>query len=199
MRSNRANTIIVTLTLLALAGFVGFGLPSAVAGVSGHTGTFFAGNAEGSSASGFFHATALMFVAYTGYGRIATLGEEVHDPRRGIPRAIIVTLASTAVIYALVAFVAMASAGAGGLAKATKQAAAPLEVIAHGRRSRRRVVDRCGRRHGDARCAPESPPGAVQGRPGHGATGRHVTAARRIQGCRRAVGAGDGRPQRQPE
>lgn len=128
----RLNTIIVALTLLALAGFVVFGLPSAVAGVSSHTGAVFADNREGSGASGFFQATALMFVAYTGYGRIATLGEEVHDPRRSIPRAIIVTLVATAVIYALVAVVAVASAGAGGLAEATKQAAAPLEVIARG-------------------------------------------------------------------
>lgn len=131
-RSNRANTVIVILTLLALAGFVVFGLPSAVAGVSDHLDTFFAGNGEGSGLSGFLHGTALMFVAYTGYGRIATLGEEVHDPRRSIPRAIIVTLVATAATYALVAFVAVASAGAGGLAEATKQAAAPLEVIARG-------------------------------------------------------------------
>jgi hypothetical protein len=32
-----------------------------------------------------FHASALMFVAYTGYGRIATLGEEVHDPEPTTP------------------------------------------------------------------------------------------------------------------
>ena len=131
-RSNRANTTIVTFTLLALAGFVAFGLPSAIAGASGHLDAFFADSGEGSGASGFLHATALMFVAYTGYGRIATLGEEVHDPRKSIPRAIIVTLVATAAIYALVAFVAVASIGAGGLAEATKQAAAPLEVIARG-------------------------------------------------------------------
>ena len=131
-RSNRANTIIVALTLLALAGFVVFGLPSALAGVSGHLTPFFPSVGEGSGAPGLLHATALMFVAYTGYGRIATLGEEVHDPGRSIPRAIIVTLVATAAIYALVAFVAVASAGAGGLAAATHQAAAPLEVIARG-------------------------------------------------------------------
>jgi APA family basic amino acid/polyamine antiporter len=79
-RSNRANTIIVTLTLIALAAFVAFGLPSAVAGASGHLDAIFDG--EGGGASGFLHATALMFVAYTGYGRIATLGEEVRDPRK---------------------------------------------------------------------------------------------------------------------
>src|SRR5690606_11967642 len=120
------------ITLLALAAFVAFGLPSALAGASGHLDAFFADNGEGSGASGFLHATALMFVAYTGYGRIATLGEEVHDPRESIPRAIIVTLVATAAIYALVAFAAVASGGASGLAEATKQAAAPLQVIARG-------------------------------------------------------------------
>src|SRR5690606_22816713 len=57
---------------------------------------------------------------------------EVHEPRTSIPRAIIVTLVATAAIYALVAFVAVASAGADGLAEATRQAAAPLEVVARG-------------------------------------------------------------------
>lgn len=131
-RSNRANTVIVALTLVALTGFVAFGLPSAVGGFSGTLEAFFPDNGEGSGASSFLQATALMFVAYTGYGRIATLGEEVHDPRRSIPRAIVVTLSATAVIYAIVAFVAVGSAGADGLAEATKQAAAPLEVIARG-------------------------------------------------------------------
>ncbi len=131
-RSNRANAIIVMLTLLALAGFVALGLPSALAGAPGHLAGFFADQGEEPGASGFLQATALMFVAYTGYGRIATLGEEVHEPRTSIPRAIIVTLVATAAIYALVAFVAVASAGADGLAEATSQAAAPLEVVARG-------------------------------------------------------------------
>lgn len=129
-RSNRANTVIVLLTLVALLGFVGFGLPSALDGAGTNLDDFFGGNGEGSGVSGFLHATALMFVAYTGYGRIATLGEEVREPQKNIPRAIIVTLVSTAAIYAAVAFVAVASVGAGGLADATKRAAAPLEVIA---------------------------------------------------------------------
>lgn len=48
-------------------------------------------------------ATAFVFVAFTGYGRIATLGEEVHHPRKTIPRAIIVCLAMTTVLYSLAA------------------------------------------------------------------------------------------------
>lgn len=111
------------------------GVPSghfSKAGAGTNLDDFFEGNGQGSGASGFLHATALMFVAYTSYGRIATLGEEVRDPRKSIPRAIIVTLICTAAIYAAVAFVAVTSVGAGGLADATNRAAAPLEVIARG-------------------------------------------------------------------
>lgn len=131
-RSNRVNTLIVSLTLGALAVFVVAGLPSALQGGGVTLSGFFPVGGDGSSARDFLHATALMFVAYTGYGRIATLGEEVREPRKSIPRAIIATLVITAVIYAAVSVVAVASAGADGLAAATRQAAAPLEVIARG-------------------------------------------------------------------
>jgi APA family basic amino acid/polyamine antiporter len=47
-------------------------------------------------------AIAFLFVAYTGYGRIATLGEEVKDPDVIIPRAVIITLAIAAILYMLV-------------------------------------------------------------------------------------------------
>ena len=47
-------------------------------------------------------AIAFLFVAFTGYGRIATLGEEVRDPARIIPRAVVVTLAISAFLYILV-------------------------------------------------------------------------------------------------
>ncbi len=131
-RSNRANAVIVTLTLLALVGFVAFGFPAALAGASTHLDAVFVSDGEGQELSDLLHATALMFVAFTGYGRIATLGEEVRDPRRSIPRAIMITLAVTATLYALVAFVAVAAAGAEKLAQVTTQANAPLEVIARG-------------------------------------------------------------------
>jgi APA family basic amino acid/polyamine antiporter len=50
-----------------------------------------------------FHAAAIMFVAFTGYGRIATLGEEVKRPRQTIPKAVLVTLLMTGTIYLIVA------------------------------------------------------------------------------------------------
>ncbi|MFZ9888464.1 MAG: APC family permease, partial [Myxococcota bacterium] len=51
----------------------------------------------------WLRATALLFVAFTGYGRIATLGEEVKDPARTIPRAILVSLLLTSLLYSGVA------------------------------------------------------------------------------------------------
>ena len=128
-RSSRANTIIVSLTLGALFAFVVFGLPSAVSGAERHLPESLA---ESGSVSGFLHASALMFVAYTGYGRVATLGEEIREPRKNIPRAIVITLLCTMGVYAAVASVAVAAVGADALATATQQAAAPLEVIARG-------------------------------------------------------------------
>jgi APA family basic amino acid/polyamine antiporter len=48
-------------------------------------------------------AVAFLFVAYTGYGRIATLGEEVRDPERVIPAAVVSTLAVAAILYMAIA------------------------------------------------------------------------------------------------
>jgi APA family basic amino acid/polyamine antiporter len=71
-----------------------------------------------------------MFVAYTGYGRIATLGEEVKEPARTIPRAIITTLFVTMALYMAVTVTAVSILGADGLAAATRASAAPLEAAA---------------------------------------------------------------------
>ncbi|MDP0500933.1 MAG: APC family permease [Verrucomicrobiota bacterium JB022] len=42
---------------------------------------------------------ALIFVAFTGYGRIATLGEEIREPQRNIPQAVLLTVVTTALLY----------------------------------------------------------------------------------------------------
>jgi basic amino acid/polyamine antiporter, APA family len=69
-------------------------------------------------------------VAYTGYGRIATLGEEVKHPGTTIPRAIWLTLGVVALLYFAVAAVALGALGAEGFARATSETAAPLQVAA---------------------------------------------------------------------
>ncbi len=124
-RSSRTNAVIVSITIAALAAFVVFLLPKGASNASKQLSPFFTGGV-----SGLLHATALMFVAYTGYGRIATLGEEVHEPRKTIPRAIITTLAVSAIVYISVAVVAVTVAGTSGFGTATKTSAAPLELIA---------------------------------------------------------------------
>ena len=127
-RSNRTNAIVVSMTLLVLVVFVLVGAPAAIANGTSRFMPFFPPDSGGMRA--LLHGTALMFVAYTGYGRIATLGEEVRDPARNIPRAIIATLIVTMILYMAVVAVAVGVVGAGALSEATRTAAAPLEVVA---------------------------------------------------------------------
>jgi APA family basic amino acid/polyamine antiporter len=129
-RSNRTNTVIVSLTLLALLAFVVAAIPHAFDKAGEHLASSVA--AEGDGVRGLLHATALMFVAYTGYGRVATLGEEIREPKKSIPKAIVITLLVTMLLYVAVALVAVAAAGAPVLAESTRSAAAPLEMLARG-------------------------------------------------------------------
>lgn len=101
-RSNAVNALLVTATLAALGLFAGLGLPRLTA----------PGNFLPHGAPGMLEAAALMFVAFTGYGRIATMGEEVRNPARNIPRAMVITLVLSAAIYLLVAL-ALVPAGGG--------------------------------------------------------------------------------------
>jgi APA family basic amino acid/polyamine antiporter len=65
---------------------------------------------------GILQSAGLVFFAIAGYARIATLGEEVRDPQRTIPRAIPIALVITVAIYLIVAIAALAAAGPGLLA-----------------------------------------------------------------------------------
>jgi APA family basic amino acid/polyamine antiporter len=118
--SSRVNVAIVSVTLAALAAFVVAGAPTVRA--ENLQFTF--------EPRPLLHATALMFVAFTGYGRIATLGEEVVEPRRTIPRAIVITLIVAAAIYLAVAVVGVGSVGAHALSRQAAEGAAPLEWAA---------------------------------------------------------------------
>jgi amino acid transporter len=71
---------------------------------------------------GVIQAAGLLFFAFAGYARIATLGEEVRDPARTIPRAIPLALAIALAVYALVAVAALSALGPRRLA----ESAAPL-------------------------------------------------------------------------
>ncbi len=68
---------------------------------------------------GVLQAAGLLFFAFAGYARIATLGEEVRDPARTIPRAIGLALTIALVVYAVVAVAVVGELGVTGLAEAT--------------------------------------------------------------------------------
>ncbi|MFI9366564.1 APC family permease [Kitasatospora sp. NPDC053057] len=68
---------------------------------------------------GVLQAAGLLFFAFAGYARIATLGEEVHDPKRTIPRAIPLALGITLLVYAAVALAVTAVLGPDRLAHAS--------------------------------------------------------------------------------
>ncbi|MFY9919777.1 MAG: APC family permease, partial [Mycobacterium sp.] len=65
---------------------------------------------------GVLQAAGLLFFAFAGYARIATLGEEVRSPERTIPRAIPIALGITLAVYAIVAVAVLGALGSAGLA-----------------------------------------------------------------------------------
>ncbi|MGA5166964.1 MULTISPECIES: APC family permease [Streptomyces] len=74
------------------------------------------GLADDVSAGGVLQAAGLLFFAFAGYARIATLGEEVKDPARTIPRAVPLALGIALVVYAAVAVSVLSVLGAAELA-----------------------------------------------------------------------------------
>ena len=60
---------------------------------------------------GILQSAGLLFFAFAGYARIATMGEEVRDPAKTIPRAIVLAFAGALVVYALVAVTVLSTLG----------------------------------------------------------------------------------------
>jgi APA family basic amino acid/polyamine antiporter len=124
-QSNMANVVIVSITLVALVAFIAAGIPVVLESGTERFNPFLR-----DAPQSVFHASALMFVAFAGYARITTLGEEVHEPSRTIPRAIILALAASAVLYVAVASVGIGAVGADAMEAASHESAATLEVVA---------------------------------------------------------------------
>jgi APA family basic amino acid/polyamine antiporter len=103
--------VLVVLVLAAL------GLAVVGAMFGGHATTSHFGAFGRGGIPGILESAGLLFFAFAGYARIATLGEEVVDPARTIPRAIPVALAITLVVYATVAVSALAAVGPTALAE----------------------------------------------------------------------------------
>ncbi|GAA2718322.1 APC family permease [Micromonospora olivasterospora] len=106
--------VLAVLALVATTGLVGGGFTPARLGGPGDVG-----------AHGVLAAAGLLFFAFAGYARIATLGEEVRDPERTIPRAVPLALGVVLAIYLVLAVVALGVLGADRLAGS----AAPLADV----------------------------------------------------------------------
>lgn len=81
---------------------------------------------------GILQAAGLLFFAFAGYARIATLGEEVRDPAETIPRAIPIALFLTVGIYTLVGITALLAAGPDRLASSTAPLATAMQAAGVG-------------------------------------------------------------------
>lgn len=81
----------------------------------------------GTDAGGVLQAAGLLFFAFAGYARIATLGEEVRDPARTIPRAIGIALGTTLAVYTAIAVGLLSVLGPSRLATATAPLAQAME------------------------------------------------------------------------
>ncbi|MFD3446287.1 APC family permease [Microbacteriaceae bacterium 4G12] len=128
--TGRVSVAIVTVVLSGIAGVVvvaflthgndfalpGWGAADAGAGAGG--------DAAGASAYGVLQSAGLLFFAFAGYARMATLGEEVRDPRRTLPRAIVGALAIALVVYAVLGVLCVGILGIDGLASTAAPVAA---------------------------------------------------------------------------
>lgn len=112
------NLVIVTITILSLIYLIFSGIPEVKSANFKPFAPF--------GIAGIAEAAALLFFAFTGYGRIATLAEEVANPKKSIPKAIIITIVSAILLYVAIAVVAIGVIGANAMASSKS----PLQVVA---------------------------------------------------------------------
>jgi len=101
--SSLINDLLVILKLLILASFVVFGLGA----VKLENFSPFIPN----GGIGIMQGATLIFFAYSGFARITLVSEEVKDPKKNIPLAIILALGISTIVYLLVSFTAVGLVG----------------------------------------------------------------------------------------
>ena len=108
-RTAGATTVIALVVLAGLAVVIIVSLSTRVESASG------AGTAP-VTVMGVASAAALIFFAFAGYARLATLGEEVRDPATTIPRAVAIAVVIVVVVYLVLAAVLLRTPGVALLA-----------------------------------------------------------------------------------
>lgn len=115
----KLNVIIVTVTVSAVIYFI--------VGTLRLTQTSYFTPFAPNGISGVLQSAALLFFAFTGYARVATLGEEVREPEKTIPRAIILALSVASLLYI---FACIGMIGGGGISSYEKWGDNPPMFIA---------------------------------------------------------------------
>ena len=92
-QSTTVNSILVIIKIAILSLFIGFGIPQI------HPQNF--SNFSPNGIFGVLQGAGFIFFAYLGFGRISTLGEEVKNPEKNLPMAVLVALIVSLVIYVL--------------------------------------------------------------------------------------------------
>lgn len=119
VKSVRVTAMLVAFVLVVLTALV---VSAAVSGTSSTSG---AAVLPAASGTGLVAAAGILFVAFAGYARVTVLGEEVRDPARTIPRAMIASFLVIIVVYAVLGVVVLRAVSRGLVLTV-----APLESIA---------------------------------------------------------------------
>jgi basic amino acid/polyamine antiporter, APA family len=123
-RTARLTRILVALVLAVLAVVVA----ASLVGDAADAANLFCWANPSGGWYGVLQSAGLLFFAFAGYARIATMGEEVRDPQRTIPRAITIALAIAVVVYAAVATSVLLVLGPQRLAAAAAPLAAAVQT-----------------------------------------------------------------------
>ncbi len=124
-RTAAAARVLVVVVLLCL----GVAVAAALTGPRTAVAVPWAG-VPGGGWYGTLQAAGLLFFAFAGFARVATMGEEVRDPARTVPRAVLLSLGAATLVYAVVGLVLLATLGVAG----TAASSAPLaDAVAAGR------------------------------------------------------------------
>jgi basic amino acid/polyamine antiporter, APA family len=117
--SARLNTILVAAKLLILGFFVVLGALNASTANFAPFEPF---------KEGVLYGAYFIFFAYTGFGRAAVVAEEVKDAKRNVPKALLLSLAVSTIVYVLVGIVAVGLVGSNALADSNSPLAEAISV-----------------------------------------------------------------------
>jgi basic amino acid/polyamine antiporter, APA family len=126
-RTAALTKIIVVIVIMTLALVV-------IASLSGWNGTasIQSWNLLAGGWYGILQSAGLLFFAFAGYARIATLGEEVREPEHTIPRAILTALTIAVLIYLVVAVSILIALGPTRIAASSAPLAAAVDAVGWG-------------------------------------------------------------------